>query len=114
MKHIAGVLLVLGFFYAFYCGTMALWSYFEMSDIVDRAVENHARGGPGLVRDAIVRGAAESGVPITADAVVVAESGEPQALHVRLRWAWPVWNYQGTDVLQIPLSLEREFARPSS
>jgi hypothetical protein len=114
MSYLTGLLGALAFFYAFYCGTMALWSYFEMADIVDRAVEDHARAGPVLVREAIVKGAATSGVPVAGDAVLVSESGERRGLRVQLRWSWPVIHYQGQDVLQIPLSLEREFERPPS
>lgn len=34
-----------------------------------------------------------------------------QALHVALRWTWPVVTYQGTTYVEVPLSLERSFAR---
>lgn len=108
MKGLFVLLLILAFFYVFYCGAMSIWSYLALSDIVERAVLEHGKVA-GPVRNYIVRGAAESGVPIQERNIVV--TSDERSLSVNLRWSFPVVKYHGEDVLEIPLSLERGFAR---
>ena len=54
MKRVVLLLLAVGFFYAFYCGVGAVWSYFELSSVVDRALEERGRAGAAAVREAII------------------------------------------------------------
>ncbi|OLC32006.1 MAG: hypothetical protein AUH81_16880 [Candidatus Rokubacteria bacterium 13_1_40CM_4_69_5] len=103
-------LLVLGLSYASYAGLLAAWSYLELSGVVDQALADQARSGAGLVRAAIIKGAQEAGVRIDGRNVVVGET--ERALAVRLEWSWPVIAYQGREILEVPLSLERSLARP--
>ncbi|PYO01520.1 MAG: hypothetical protein DMD91_07345 [Candidatus Rokuibacteriota bacterium] len=108
MKAIVLVLLALAFFYAFYCGVMSIWSYFAMASIVDLAVQERGKA-PAPVREYIMKNAAESGVRIE-DRNVVVTTDERQ-LSINLKWTFPVVTYKGEDLVEIPLSLQRAFAR---
>jgi hypothetical protein len=110
LKVIVLLLVVVVFFYAFYNGAAAVWSYMELSGVVDRALEERGRAGAVAVRDAIVQGAGEAGVPLREPNVHVSE--EAGVYSVRVQWTWPVFSYQGKDVLEIPLSLSRSVRRP--
>lgn len=110
MKIVLVALLVLAFFYAFYSGVMVIWSYLEVSGAVDRAWEEQGKNGASSVRAAIVKHAADAGVPLDDRLVQVGE--DDRSLSVRLRWSWPVVSYQGETIVEIPLSMERAFAKP--
>jgi hypothetical protein len=112
VKLLGGLALLLGFLYVFWTGGMAVRSYWQMSDVVDRAFElqERARAGAAAVRRVIVEGAAEAGVPIAADDVEVTEDGG--VLAVRLHWSWPVVSWQGEHIVRVPLSLERTKSSP--
>lgn len=107
MKILAGLAVLLAFFHVLWTGGMAARSYWQMSDVVDRAFELEERGrlgAPGL-RQAVLHGATEVGVPLAAEDIVVVD--QAGGLAVRLRWTWPIVSWQGTQVLQVPLTLER-------
>jgi len=108
VKAIALALLAIAFFYAFYCGVMSIWSYFAMASIVDQAVTERGKVA-APVRDYIIKNAADSGVRIP-DRNVVVTTDERQ-LNINLRWTFPVVTYKGEDLVEIPLSLQRAFAR---
>ena len=109
MKAILVALVALAAFYGFYCGVMSVWSYFALADIVDRAIEERGKSAAAPVREFIIKNAAESGVRIEERNVVV--TSDDRRLNVNLRWSYPVVSYKGEDVIEIPLSLERAFAR---
>ena len=109
MKAVVLALLFIAFFYGFYCGVMAIWSYFAMASIVDDAVTERGRTAATPVRDYIIKSAAESGVRIQ-DRNVVVTTDERQ-LNINLRWTFPVVTYKGEDIVEIPLSMERAFGR---
>jgi hypothetical protein len=108
VRALTGVGLLIGFFYLFWTGGMALRSYWHLSSVVDQALER-ARGGAAPVRAVILRGAADSGVPIAPGDVVVDEDRD--RVSVQLRWAWPVVSWQGEPIVRIPLSLRRSGRR---
>lgn len=110
MKVLVALLLFVGLFYGVYAGAMAAWSYLELSGVVDKALADQAKNGPEPVRAAIIRGAEEAGVRIDDRNVAVGEA--ERDLSVRLTWSWPVVTYRGRQIVEIPLSLERSFARP--
>lgn len=110
MKALLLVLVILAFFYAFYTGAMAVWSYFQMWDAVDTAVQEHGKAGATAVRGSLLHSASEAGVPIQERQVAIEE--DSAAFNVRLQWAWPVITYKGETVLAIPISLERSLKRP--
>jgi hypothetical protein len=110
VKVVAFLLVVVVFFYAFYNGAAAIWSYMELSAVVDRALEDRGRAGAVAVHEAIVHGAGQAGVPLRETNVLVSE--EAGVYSVRVHWTWPVLTYQGKDVLEIPISLSRSFRRP--
>src|SRR2546427_958517 len=109
VKAVVLALLFIAFFYGFYCGVMAIWSYFAMASIVDDAVTERGRAAAAPVRDYIIKSAAESGVRIQ-DRNVVVTTDERQ-LNINLRWTFPVGTYKGEDIVEIPLSMERAFGR---
>jgi hypothetical protein len=109
VKLIGLLFLAVAFFYAFYSGAGAIWSYFELSSVVDRALEERGRAGAPAMRDAILQSAGRAGVPVRAQDVVVSEEDGIYSIHIR--WTWPVITYQGKDVLEIPLSLQRSVRR---
>jgi hypothetical protein len=110
VKALVYLLLLVAFFWAFYTGAMAVRSYWQMSEVVEGALDRGARAGPIAVRDTILRGAAEAEVPLADSDVMVSE--ESRVLFVKLRWAWPVIAWQGEQIVQIPFSIERSYARP--
>jgi hypothetical protein len=110
MKLIAVGLLVVGLFYALYAGFIAVRSYLDVSSAVDRALEEQARNGAASVRAGIVKHAGEAGVPLDDRLVQVGE--DERSLSVRLRWSSPVITYNGQHIIEIPLSLERGYAKP--
>ena len=108
-KPVVLLLLAVAFFYAFYCGAGAIWSYLELSSVVDRALEESGRAGAAAVREAILQSAGRAGVRVHAQNVLVSEEGGIYSIHIR--WTWPVITYRGENVLEIPLSLQRSVRR---
>jgi hypothetical protein len=98
------------FAWAFYTGAMAARSYWQVSDVVDSALERGGRSGPGAVRDLIVRGAADAEVPV--DPANVEVTHESRIFQVKVRWYWPVITWRGDQLVNVPLSMERSAARP--
>ncbi len=80
MKAVVLALLFIAFFYGFYCGVMAIWSYFAMASIVDDAVTERGRAAAAPVRDYIIKSAAESGVRIQDRNVVVTTDAEGESV----------------------------------
>jgi hypothetical protein len=109
MKALALLLIAVGCFYLFYSGVMAAWSYLTLSSIVEDAVYERGRTAAAPVREAILKGAAASGLALDERHVVV--EADERALRVQLRWTWPLVTYEGTTYVEVPLSLERSFAR---
>ncbi len=107
MRLLGWLLVAVIFFHGFYSVSMAVSSYFTLSGIVDKAAEEHGKRGTVLVREAILRGAAESGVEVDDRNVVV--SREDRQLEVRLKWSYPVLAIHGDPVLLIPMSIERTY-----
>jgi len=113
MKLVFWLLVAVGLFYGAYSGMMAVWSYFQINDIVEQAV----RERPGLaaderirqVREEIVKGAARSGLALDGRAIDVQSAGG--GLTVKVRWTYPVIVYNNETVLAIPLSVDRGFSR---
>jgi hypothetical protein len=114
MKLVFWLLVAVVLFYGAYSGMMAVWSYFQINDIVEQAV----RERPGLgaddrvrqVRDEIVKSAARSGLALDGRAVDVRSAGG--ALSVKVRWTYPVIVYNSETLFSIPLSVDRDFTRP--
>jgi len=109
VKAIVLVLLAIAFFYGFYCGVMSIWSYFAMASIVDLAVQERGKAAAAPVREYILKSAAESGVRLDDRNVVV--TTDERRLSINLKWTFPVVTYKGEDLVEIPLSLQRAFAR---
>ncbi len=111
MRLVFWLLVALVFFYAFYSGAMAVWSYFQVSGIVEQAVQDRQRADQSdrarLVRESIVKGLAPTGLAINErDIEVVQYDG---SLTVRIRWTYPIIVYGNETYLVVPLSLDRSF-----
>ncbi len=109
MKTLGLLFVAVGVLYLLYAGAMAVWSYFTLSSIVEDAVWEHGRSAAAPVRERILRAAAAAGLNLDEQQVSVA--ADERGLSVRLRWTWPIVTYQGTTWVEVPLSLERSFAR---
>ena len=109
MKTLGGILVALAFFYAFYAGVMALWSYIQVAGVVDKAWEDQGRNGAGSVRTAIVKGANDGGVPLDVRFVAVGE--DDRTVSVAVRWSFPAISYKGDVFVEIPLSLRRSYEK---
>ena len=121
MKVVVTLLIVLGIIWGIYSGFMAVWSYFELSNLVEEVVPREL---PKIreraswaktervtkIHAAIVRGANEAGVALDPDAVTVTE--EDGAIWVRINAAYPVIRYRGEIMLSIPISTAHSFAIP--
>jgi len=116
VKGLFTILIIAGIIYGIYSGFMAVWSYFEISNLVEEVVPRELPQTKGWeqqdrvkkVRDAIVKGAMDSGVALDPNAVSVAEEGN--ALWVRIDAAYPIVRYH--DLLSIPISTAHSFTLP--
>ncbi len=123
MKVLFWLLVALGFVYAFYAGAVAVYSYYQVTDIVKETVTERAgvdryeraeriRREILKIRREILKKATESGVPLSEREVRVTDDN--RTLRVLIRWSYPVIFYKGDAVLSIPLKYERSFEMPSS
>ena len=119
MKGLFTLLVIGGLIYGIYSGFMAVWSYFEVSNLVEEVVPRELpkiseRAGwraPDRVKkihDVIVDGATQAGIPLDPEAVVVTEEGG--ALWVRINAAYPMIRYKNEYLLNIPISTAHSFS----
>jgi hypothetical protein len=105
--------------------TQAGYGWFQMSGVVDDQatselpgiIERVQQGDAALwdrrdrylkMREGILRGAQEAGVPLRKEDVVI--DVVDNMLDVRLRWEAPLLVYQGKPYVELPMSVERRFA----
>ena len=109
MRIVFWLLVAVAFFYSFYSGAMAVWSYMQVSGVVDQALEDRHLGDKSerarQVRAAIVRGAAKTGVALDEREVNVTQF--EGGIVVSVRWTYPVITYNEETVFAIPLSIDR-------
>lgn len=110
MKVVALGFLAVVLFYGFYCGAAAIWSYWELSNIVERSVEQRGRVSAASVREAILQATADARIPLEDRNAAVSEDGGVYL--IKLKWSWPVISYRGDQVVEIPLSMEQKLRRP--
>ena len=118
MKGLFTLVFIIGILYGIYSGFMAVWSYFELTTIVEEVVprELPKLGDRGWrqgdrarkIHDAVVKGAGEVGVALDPDAVLVSE--EDGALWVRINAGYPMIRYRGETMLAIPISTAHSFS----
>jgi len=89
MKVLFWIFVAIGCVYAFYTGAMAVWSYLEITSIVEEVVNERAsrtdrqdRAGRG--RDDIVKKVAASDIPIDEHSISV--SNKNKTLEIGMRW----------------------------
>ncbi len=110
MKVFGWLLVALLFFSAVYEGFMTIWSYMEMTSVVERAADmtSHMTDDrPGHVKQLVLSGAAESGLTLDDRLVTVTE--RDHVITVQVRWRYPVVVWNGEPVLAVPLSVERTY-----
>jgi hypothetical protein len=120
VKLLVTALVVVGILYGIYHGTLAAYGWFQMANALDEVA---TREGPavaasqggfvfgdryGRVREQIMSRAREAGVPLTPEKVAVGVANG--TLDVRLRWDAPLVVYKGKSYVDIPMSLERNYA----
>ncbi len=116
MKALFWVFVAILCVYIFYTGAMAVWSYLEVTSLVEDVVNERASRGDRneratRIRDEIAKKVAESGIKIDERSVSVSDTGP--ALDIGVRWSWPVVTYQGQAYLSLPLSHDRTFNIPA-
>ena len=116
MKALFWVLVAILCVYIFYTGAMAVWSYLEVTSLVEDVVNERAsRSGRDdratRIRDEIAKKVADSGIKIHDRSVTVSDTGP--TLDIGVRWNWPVVSYQGEDWVALPLKHERTFNIPA-
>ena len=106
MKVLFWIFVAIGCVYVFYTGAMALWSYLEITSVVEEVVNERATRTDrqvlaSRVRDDIAKKVAASGINVDERAISVSDEGK--TLEVSVRWSWPVIVYQERQYLAVPL-----------
>ena len=115
MKALGWIFVAIGCVYVFYTGAMAVWSYLEITSLVEEVVNERAsrterQERAGRVRDDIAKKVAASGINVDERAISVTDEGK--TLEVSVRWNWPLIVYQEREYLAVPLKHDRTFAVP--
>jgi hypothetical protein len=115
MKALVWVFVAIGCVYVFYSSAMAIWSYLEVTSVVEEVVNERAsrtdrQDRATRVRDDIVKKMAASGINVDERAISVSDEGK--TIDVSVRWNWPVIVYQEREYLAVPMKHERSFAAP--
>ena len=113
MKTLFWVFVAIFCVYIFYTGAMVVWSYLEVTSLVEDVVNERATRADRAtrIRDELAKKVAESGIKVDERSVSVADTGP--TLDVGVRWYWPVVSYQGQDYLSLPLKHDRTFNIPA-
>ena len=115
MKALAWVFVAIGCVYVFYSAAMAVWSYLEVTSVVEEVVNERAsrterQERASRVRDDIAKKVAASGINVDERGVSVSDEGK--TLDVSVRWNWPVITYQEKEYLAVPMKHNRTFEVP--
>jgi hypothetical protein len=115
MKVLFWIFVAIGCVYVFYTGAMAVWSYLEITSVVEEVVNERAsRSGreerAGRVKEDIAKKVAASGISVDDRSILVSDEGK--RLDVSVRWNWPVIVYQQHEYLAVPMKHERTFDVP--
>src|SRR5947207_7006546 len=116
MKVTFWFLVAIGFVYAFYTGAVAIYSYYQVKDIVSETVKEHAgldrHERADRIQQDVLKKASQSGLAL--DERTVRVTDENRTLRVAIRWSYPVAFYKGDAVLSIPIAYDKTFEVPSS
>jgi hypothetical protein len=115
MKALAWVFVAIGCVYVFYSAAMAVWSYIEVTSVVEEVVNERAsrterQERARRVRDDIAKKVAASGINVDERSISVSDEGK--TLDVSVRWNWPVITYQEKEYLAVPMKHDRSFEVP--
>lgn len=115
MKALAWIFVAIGCVYVFYSAAMAVWSYLEVTSVVEEVVNERAsrterQERASRVRDDIAKKVAASGINVGDRGVSVSDEGK--TLDVSVRWNWPVITYQEKEYLAVPMKHDRTFEVP--
>jgi hypothetical protein len=115
MKALGWVFVAIGCVYVFYSAAMAVWSYLEITSVVEEVVNERAsrterQERATRVKDDIAKKVAASGISVDDRAIAVIDEGK--TLEVSVRWKWPVIVYQEREYLAVPLKHDRTFEVP--
>jgi hypothetical protein len=115
MKVLFWIFVAIGCVYVFYTGAMAVWSYLEITSVVEEVVNERAsrtdrQERASRVRDDIAKKVMASGINVDERGISVSDEGK--TLEVSVRWNWPVIVYQQREYLAVPLKHDRTFEVP--
>jgi hypothetical protein len=115
MKVLFWIFVAIGCVYVFYTGAMAVWSYLEITSVVEEVVNERAsrtdrQERASRVRDDIAKKVMASGINVDEQGISVSDEGK--TLEVSVRWNWPVIVYQQREYLAVPLKHDRTFEVP--
>ena len=115
MKALVWVFVAIGCVYVFYSAAMAVWSYLEVTSVVEEVVNERAsrterQERASRVRDDIAKKVAASGINVDQRSISVSDEGK--TLDVSVRWNWPVITYQEKEYLAVPMKHDRSFEVP--
>ena len=115
MKALVWVFVAIGCVYIFYSAAMAVWSYLEVTSVVEEVVNERAsrterQERASRVRDDIAKKVAASGINVDQRSISVSDEGK--TLDVSVRWNWPVITYQEKEYLAVPMKHDRSFEVP--
>jgi hypothetical protein len=126
VKLVVTLLIIVAVVYGIFQLTEAAYGWFQMSGVVDDMASKEL---PGIVdriqqgfvparldtrdryanlRAGILKGAEEAGVPLRRDDVAIGIVDN--MLDVRLSWEAPLLVYDGHPYIEIPMSMQRQFA----
>src|SRR5207237_9865206 len=91
MKALFWVFVAIGCVYVFYTGSKAVWSYLEITSLVEEVVNERAsrterQERAGRVRDDIAKKVAASGINVDARAISVTDGGKTIEVSGRCNW----------------------------
>jgi len=122
VKRLVTLLVIVGVVYGVYNFTIAAYGWFQMANIVDEVARPEAtklgaqqsgfggfesRDRFGRVREGILKGSKEIGVPLRPEDVNI--NVVDGMLDVRLSWNAPMVAYQGKTYLELPMTVQRGF-----
>jgi hypothetical protein len=118
VKLVFTLLVVGAIFYGVYSAALAAWSYFEISNLVEEVTPRELRNMGGgsnweradrtrRLREAILKGAEQSGIVLDPKGVSVTESDG--AIWVRITNKYPMVKFRGESMVTIPISTAHSF-----
>jgi hypothetical protein len=122
VKGLLIAFLIVAMFFGIYQLMLAAAGWFQMATVIDDVAARELKGLERIsqpasifegdryakIREGILKGARDVGVNLQTEGVAV--TVENNVLEVQLSWGAPMITYNGETYLQIPMTMQREFA----